>query len=658
MQAVRRSAHVRARLKCAVRSASRPRPFATQSAATVRPFRPVSLSGKPWRFDRAPRPSAVRQFRQASGNAATVRAAQPFRPMSAATVRPCAAPVSGSTVRPWRTSNAAPPSNAARIPASRGERAATVPACLQSAATVCRIRRNIERGKDSGKRPATVCQSIRQAVANIAATYPATVRQLPPSNAATYPATSNAANVRRLSAVRPWRTSNAAPDSSPPCASHSGKPWRTSNAANAPPPFRPVSLSGKPWRFDVRRLSAVRPSAPDSGQCQRQPSANLSGKDSGDRVPVYPASRGKHRGNLSGDRAPVIPANICNRGEHGTRRPIRQHRTRQTCRACQRQPFAACQPFDRAPPMSHFANVSFCHHRTPRRIPPRPCASHSGEHLQPFDRGEHGTRQPCATVPACQSIRQAVATVRRIRRQPIRHHRTRRAGFRPMLPDSARRPFNRCPSALQSRQPFAPVPRRLAAIAPKTALQAVRRSAHVRARLKRAVRFASRPRPVCNAISASRPAIRQGFRRPSATVATVRPFRPVSLSGKPWRFDRAPRLSAVRQFRQASGNAATVRAAQPFRPVCNQRRPCASLSGKPQPFDRAPPVSGNRSPPQSPETRRNRPPLRFSAPDGFAPVPPCRALARPFYALCKRPQNVRQGFRQHRTRRTCRALQP
>ncbi|MBQ3099089.1 MAG: hypothetical protein IJC66_13125, partial [Kiritimatiellae bacterium] len=59
--------------------------------------------------------------------------------------------------------------------------------------------------------------------------------------------------------------------------------------------------------------------------------------------------------------------------------------------------------------------------------------------------------------------------------------------------------------------------------------------------------------------------------------------------------------------------------------------------GKPQPFDRAPPVSGNRSPPQSPETRRNRPPLRFSAPDGFAPVPPCRALARPFYALCKRP---------------------
>ena len=45
--------------------------------------------------------------------------------------------------------------------------------------------------------------------------------------------------------------------------------------------------------------------------------------------------------------------------------------------------------------------------------------------------------------------------------------------------------------------------------------------------------------------------------------------------------------------------------------------------------------AGNPSaplPPPSPETRRKRPPLRPPAPDGFAPVQPCRALARPFNA--------------------------
>ena len=85
---------------------------------------------------------------------------------------------------------------------------------------------------------------------------------------------------------------------------------------------------------------------------------------------------------------------------------------------------------------------------------------------RPFDRGKHRTPRPSARIPATvQPLRTSErrkrprhhrkrATVCRIRRQPIRHHRTRRTcraclrfdrrqGFRPMSPDSARRPFNR-----------------------------------------------------------------------------------------------------------------------------------------------------------------------------------------------------------------------
>ncbi len=132
-----------------------------------------------------------------------------------------------------------------------------------------------------------------------------------------------------------------------------------------------------------------------------------------------------------------------------------------------------------------------------------------------------------------------------------------------MSPDSARRPFNRCPSALQSPQPFAPVPRRLAgfvASPSKTTLQAVRRSAHVRARLKRAVRFASRPRPVCNAISGKRP-------------ATWRPCNRSGLSAI------SGNRSTVRQSIRQHRTRRTCRALQPFRPVSisTVRRQCHIL---------------------------------------------------------------------------------
>ena len=82
------------------------------------------------------------------------------------------------------------------------------------------------------------------------------------------------------------------------------------------------------------------------------------------------------------------------------------------------------------------------------------------------------------------------------------------------------------------------------------------------------------------------------------------------------RGDRVPRLSAVRKFRQAAPpDSATVR---PLAGSVRQSR----ASRKPSAPD---------SPP-SPETRRKRPPLRPPVPDGFAPVPPRRALARPFNA--------------------------
>ena len=117
-----------------------------------------------------------------------------------------------------------------------------------------------------------------------------------------------------------------------------------------------------------------------------------------------------------------------------------------------------------------------------------------------------------------------------------------------------------------------------------------------------------------------------GQAAPPVSGSTVPPVYPAS------RGDRAPRpasgLSAVRprrHHRQAVRRStvpevcrripATVRAVC-FRSIASRAR-----------FRFA------ARPPPSPETRRKRPPLRPPAPDGFAPVPPCRALASPFLAV-------------------------
>ena len=183
-----------------------------------------------------------------------------------------------------------------------------------------------------------------------------------------------------------------------------------------------------------------------------------------------------------------------------------------------------------------------------------------------------------------------------------------------MSPDIARRPFNRCPSALQSWQPFAPVPRRLAgfvASPSKTALQAVRRSAHVRARLKRAVRFASRLRPFATQSAASVP--------PEAGKD----------SGKPWRFDVPPDSSPVYPATSEAGKDSP-------RPFDRPRRFVATIKrgDRRQGFRRN--LSGERAQPirrpcaacQRARIRRNR--RQTSAPD-LSPVHrkrPCKPSAR------------------------------
>ena len=117
------------------------------------------------------------------------------------------------------------------------------------------VRRGNLSGKDSGKP-----QPFDRAPV-----YP------PPSNAATYPATSNAANVRRPSAFRrddrgEHRTPRRIRRHRVPVYPASRGEHRTRQpCATVRAGFRPKSAA------TVRRLSAVRPSAPDSGQYQRQP---------------------------------------------------------------------------------------------------------------------------------------------------------------------------------------------------------------------------------------------------------------------------------------------------------------------------------------------------------------------------------------------------
>ena len=190
-------------------------------------------------------------------------------------------------------------------------------------------------------------------------------------------------------------------------------------------PVYPARIPASRNRSTVRRLSAVRPSAPDSGQYQRQP--------------WRPFDRGEHR----------TPRHHRTRQGFRQRRASCHHRTRRACqpfdvatvrqsirqavaniergnlsgdrapvRAGTPQPFAACQRFNRATVANIERRAGFV-------------ATVRQSFRQAVANIERGKR--AATVPACQSIRQAVA----VRRAPPVSGSTVRAGFRrDRVPDS------------------------------------------------------------------------------------------------------------------------------------------------------------------------------------------------------------------------------
>ena len=214
-----------------------------------------------------------------------------------------------------------------------------------------------------------------------------------------------------VSTWRPWRTSTAAPDSSPPCASLSGKPWRTSNAAT-------VRNRAPVYPATPRNRSTVRQSPPSNAATVRPWRTSKRRK------------RPRHHRN-AGNRAPDSsatyppPSNAATVRADSVRRNI-ERGDRSTVRQSFRQAVAV-RPL--AAPDS--GNIE-------RGKPWRPLAGFVGNAAQPF------------ALPACQRFDRA-ATYPASRRD-------RRQGFRPMSPDSARRPFNRWPLALLSRQSFDPRP--------------------------------------------------------------------------------------------------------------------------------------------------------------------------------------------------------
>ena len=572
----------------------------------------------------APRLSAVRRGNRApvypatvaniergkdSGNAAPVATIERAAPIPANVAGYCPPPVQPLPVRPAIAATVrASPATFGRIRRQSIENGLASRPPLRPCP-----RARLKRAVRFASRPRPVCNAISASRPAIrqpfdrGATYPATVCQLPPSNAATYPATSNAANVRRPSAFRrgdrgEHRTPRRIRRHRVPVYPASRGEHRTrQTCATVRAGFRPMSAA------TVRRLSAIPASV----------RASLSGKPQ----PF--------------DRAPPV-----------SRSTVANIERRAGFVATVRQSIRQAVAVRRAPPVSG-STVRAGFVATVRRL----------SAVRRGDRGEHGTRQPCATVPACQSIRQAVAV------RPC-------AGFVGNLSATIERaapiPANvagYCPPSVQ------PLPVRLAIAAtirasPATFGRIRRQSIENGLASRPPLRPCPRPSETRRALcKPSAPRLQRNQRKPSGNPATVRPWRNLSgdrvpvatierrnLSGNIKRGECAPPVSrsTVANIERRAGFVATV---------CQSIRQAVANIERRAGFrrDRAPvyPASRNRS------TVRRLSAVRPSAPDsGQYQRQPWRPFDRGEHRT-PRHHRTRQGFRQrraschHRTRRAC-----
>ena len=422
---------------------------ATSNAASVR-----ACQRQP--FDRVPRLSAVRPCDRVPVYPATSNAPRPVSISgNAATVRQSQAV---ATVRAD-----SPPVYPARIPASRGERAATVPACLQSAATVCRIRRNIERGKDSGNAaPVATIERAAPIPANVAGYCPPSVqpcaacqrfdrpRRIPANVCRIPPA------VRSTVARSPCNRGNR---------STLARLNRAENGLASRPPLRPCPRPSemrralcKPSATVCNAISASRPqpwrtwNAATVRNRSRRRIRRQHRTRRADSSPIYPPAtieRGDRAPPVSGSPVPASVRQRRNRSRRATVpaclqsaatvcQSIRQAATVRPCAACQRQPSAPQSPETRRnrPPLRFSAPDGF----RARPAVPRPCKAV----LRALQASANPARIPAtsnaANVPRPATVKQtvlitgipsradcfrrgAVVPCRRIRR----HHRTRQA---------------------------------------------------------------------------------------------------------------------------------------------------------------------------------------------------------------------------------------